>query len=638
MSCSIDLERLAQQTVLGKRQGKNSIVVIFFLSFLVFAVVMLYWLSSTMLVISPLTHWVRDQRYQVRKPDCIIPALHPYDESIVKFIKHLPDLRCDKHHVSFTFQDGRWLRINKSLDLSYNISYCSFSVIKRRPNSDNGFIISKPVKFEKDFKVSDDFLSVSCYNQTNKEIYKNCYAFAVPKNVSEENRTVVSAPVIDSQPPPNVLLVGVDSMSRLNMIRQLNKTYHFLTETLGSVEFHGYNKVADNTFVNVVPLLTGKFVHEVPSSGKKIHVEKYEYMWKEFSKAGYLTLLAEDHPQIATFNYLKPGFPKQPTDYYLRPFSLAMSKNGGLWNKYGCFAGRAETGIVLSYLSDVLDLKQDNSLFAYTFLTRMSHNNVNHVGRVDYIYLEFFQNLKRKGILNNTILFFFGDHGMRWGALRNTYVGKMEERLPMLLLYLPPWFKSRYPQITNNVHINAHRLTTPFDIYYTLKDIASRRFDGASDLQKGRRGFSLFRKIPLSRTCDEAEIAPHWCTCQSQVEVHAQDKTVISAAKWCIEHLNRITNSTKCAILHLKAVNRAWRFSVSSYLKNKENKTLTHYQIMFSSVPGDGLFEATVRQVESKDIFKLTGEMSRINKYGQQSYCINNANLKKFCYCREPLQ
>ncbi|XP_064605863.1 LOW QUALITY PROTEIN: uncharacterized protein LOC135470753 [Liolophura sinensis] len=329
--------------------------------------------------------------------------------------------------------------------------------------------------------------------------------FRIAQNVSEENRTVVSAPEIDSQPPPNVLLVGVDSMSRLNMIRQLNKTYHFLTERLGVFEFHGYNKVADNTFVNVVPLLTGKFVHEVPSSGKKIHVEKYEYMWKEFSKAGYLTLLAEDHPQIATFNYLKPGFPKQPTDYYLRPFSLAMSKNGGLWNKY----------------------------------------------------------------FDNTILFFFGDHGMRWGALRNTYVGKMEERLPMLLLYLPPWFKSRYPQITNNVHINAHRLTTPFDVYYTLKDIASRRFDGASDLQKVRRGFSLFGKIPLSRTCEEAEIAPHWCTCQSQVEVHAQDKTVIAAAKWCIEHLNRIINSTKCAVLHLKAVNRAWRFSVSSYLKNK---------------------------------------------------------------------
>lgn len=608
-----------------------------FLGFLVFSTVLVFFTSSLMPVMSSLKEWTIAQTI-MPQPGCVIPVLDPYDEVIVRFVRRLPELRCDKGHVTITYQDGRWLRINTSLDSSYNISYCSFSVVKRKLNSDNGFSISKPIKFRKDFKVSDEFVSVSCYNQTNKEIYKNCYAFAVPKNVSGENGTLAIPSHIDSNPPPNILLVGVDSMSRLNMIRQLNRTHQFLTETLGCVEFHGYNKVADNTFVNVVPLLTGNFVHEVPSGGKKVRVEKYEYIWKEFSKAGYLTLLAEDNPEIATFNYLKPGFPKQPTDYYLRPFSLAMKKNGRLWNKHGCFSGRAETSIVLDYLSDVLDLKQNNSLFAYTFLTRMSHSNVNHVGRVDNIYLEFFRNLKRKGVLDNTILFFFGDHGMRWGALRNTYVGKMEERLPMLLLYLPPWFKSRYPQATKNIKMNAHRLTTPFDIYYTLRDIVSKRFDGVSDLQKVRRGYSLFTTVPLSRTCEEAEIAPHWCTCQSQVEVPAQDKTVTAAAQWCIKQLNRITNSTECAVLHLKAVRRAWRFSVgANYLNNKQNKTVTHYQIMFTSVPGDGHFEATVRHVESLDIFKLAGEISRTNIYGHQSYCVSNPSLKKFCYCRESL-
>lgn len=47
---------------------------------------------------------------------------------------------------------------------------------------------------------------------------------------------------------------------------------------------------------------------------------------QEYKKKGYKTLLAEDAPEIATFNYLKRGFDEPPTDYYLRPFGLAIKR------------------------------------------------------------------------------------------------------------------------------------------------------------------------------------------------------------------------------------------------------------------------------------------------------------------------
>lgn len=46
-------------------------------------------------------------------------------------------------------------------------------------------------------------------------------------------------------------------------------------------------------------------------------------IWRNFSRAGYVTAYVEDEPTIGTFNYKKAGFKHAPTDFYLRPFLLA---------------------------------------------------------------------------------------------------------------------------------------------------------------------------------------------------------------------------------------------------------------------------------------------------------------------------
>jgi hypothetical protein len=42
--------------------------------------------------------------------------------------------------------------------------------------------------------------------------------------------------------------------------------------------------------------------------------------------------------------------------------------------------------------------------------------------------------------LNKTVLIFLSDHGIRFGAIRKTSVGKLEERLPFMFLIFPDWF------------------------------------------------------------------------------------------------------------------------------------------------------------------------------------------------------
>ncbi|KAL7630135.1 UNVERIFIED_CONTAM: hypothetical protein RMT77_019726 [Armadillidium vulgare] len=60
----------------------------------------------------------------------------------------------------------------------------------------------------------------------------------------------------------SVIMFGTDSVSRLNFLRTQPKTYQYLTKELKAFEYKGYNKVGENTFPNVIALLTGKLWDE----------------------------------------------------------------------------------------------------------------------------------------------------------------------------------------------------------------------------------------------------------------------------------------------------------------------------------------------------------------------------------------
>lgn len=165
----------------------------------------------------------------------------------------------------------------------------------------------------------------------------------------------------------------------------------------------------------------------------------------------------------------------------------------------------------------------------------------------------------------------------------------MEERLPFAYISFPEWFERRYPEAVENVHLNARRLTSPYDLYETLKDLlhplkrlnpqellkrrpssklslknnlklqtnySSLRYFNVDkntnitnknkqteiyftdtgvcknktnlspemklhcDFKRQVRGISLFLPIPTDRTCNDAGIPLHYCTCQVQYMIY----------------------------------------------------------------------------------------------------------------------
>ncbi|XP_063420600.1 uncharacterized protein LOC134705813 [Mytilus trossulus] len=402
-------------------------------------------------------------------------------------------------------------------------------------------------------------------------------------------------------------------------------------------------------------MTAGKSADQLPrnKSVRLMQMDDYNFIWNNYSAKGYRTFYAEDDPDIGMFDFTGAGFKKKtPGDYYNRPFSVAMEKNKNIWNSYhNCVHGRTETDIVLDYLKDFTKMFQYKPHFAFSFITRLTHDYLDGTYKADTIYLKFFKDMFERDTLKNTVVFFFSDHGMRFGKVRETFVGKMEERLPFMLIVFPPWFLKKYPDINRNLQINARRLTTPFDIFATLEHILDFNGIAKKEVIK-KRSMSLLNEISEDRTCVDADIQPHWCTCSKLKTLDIKNKTVINVGHTIVSLINQDLKDSfdVCEQLFLKSIKHALlvipfekRLRIKKTRQHVMDRKVTNndrvksyidYQITVQTTPGDAVFEVTLRFDQKGKTYDLVGDFSRINKYGNQSHCIEQHHLKKLCYCK----
>ena len=288
---------------------------------------------------------------------------------------------------------------------------------------------------------------------------------------------------------------------------------------------------------------------------------------------------------------------------------------------------------------------QGNELyFTFLFSTRLSHDYLNNAGLLDDVYHHLLETIHKAGYLNDTILIFFSDHGMRWGEIMLTSQGYLEERLPFMFIVPPPGFKDKHPLAYRNLYNNRNKLTTPFDIHATLEMILENKYhnDVKSHGERTKKGVSLFSPISFGRTCADADIPGHYCTCQSWTQLNSNSIDVRNIVKGVVTKLNKKTtrHSKKCAQLSLHTVNAAKLSNNKRIVKKQVHR---HYRFQLQTKPGFGLFDVSVwvnenyTNWESHGLILLDDAISRINRYDNQSWCVNGLTLKKLCYCAELL-
>ncbi|KFM78896.1 hypothetical protein X975_25380, partial [Stegodyphus mimosarum] len=595
--------------------------------------------------------WVYEniQSFLINTSGYQIPAWNPWDKSVKHLYEPVDQYKC-LGSPSFlrVLPNGTVTLEDALLQYYYEIQFRNISCVFREiiRNTSNSENIDNDVTFGRtqalifDQPLGAEFIYTKCDAGSPVGIFQEFLPLTPLKSTVEElcNHRQKQ---INVHKPMNVIFLGIDSVSQLNFIRHFPKCQDFLSKVLFPINLKGYNKVGDNTFPNIMPLLTGHF-HQYYDKhrSKNLFFDDVDFIWKIFSKMGYRTMLAEDAPNIATFNYQAKGFRKPPTDYYYRPFALAVEKSELKSKSRGqCFGTKMEMQIIYDYLRSFVEtMGDDRPFFVFSFLARLTHDVLNFAGYADEPTYQLLKFLHDNRILENTLLIFFSDHGIRFGPIRKTRIGQYEERLPFMYLVFPKSFLNTYESIHKNLVINSERLTTPFDIHSTILNLAAVLRGDATFENNMQPGTSLFYEVPSNRTCSQAGITPHWCTCQVHHAITKEDPVARKSAEAVIQAINNLTAAYRrnCSILTLDELLDA---KISDYQNLPhtnivQNNTVSEYLVIVSAAPSEAVFEATVRceTVEETDC-RVVDDISRINEYGEQSSCVPNAILRKFCYC-----
>ncbi|CRL04765.1 CLUMA_CG017825, isoform A [Clunio marinus] len=612
-----------------------------------------------------------DENYFVKTNGCRIVKMDVMNDQIKSFFPSENDkptpIKCGPPPL--TDSDERYLWINLTevqLKKFYNMSsadqlqcyYTSFSRLTDYSVVRNETLT--PLHFGQRSKIDSEYIQVYCENTNQSQVYTDYHNF-FPKPPDE-----VKQP-LKTEEKYNVMILGIDSVSRLNFHRMFNHSEKTIMENLGAIEMQGYNKVGDNTYPNLIAFLSGLSSDELNGaclSNASIAFDNCHFIWNDFKNKGYQTLFAEDSADLSLFNYFKNGFEKQPVDNYFRTMVHQMESETAshkIGNYKLCWGSHRPIDVLLKYAKKFAKSCGDQQFFSFFWTSSMTHDFINYPLLIDKDVSDLLTLLKDEKYLEKTVLFMLSDHGIRFGSFRQTtFQGMVEERLPFLFAVFPKTFKQKYPLAIRNFRRNSRRLTTHFDMFETLKDLSN--IDGnvlsnemlrkrASDLNEREanlpRGISLFLEIPGHRTCDAGGIESHWCTCYEKIELSNSDQRVQKAARFVVKTLNELIKGHKtCHFLYLNSIISAHmhvlnekvfmvppnREKVKSLRLPKGRKKIYDITVKITTKPGPRPeFESTVRLDEINDEIKLTGIISRISTYTKG--CIKDSFIEKYCFC-----
>ncbi|GMR48998.1 hypothetical protein PMAYCL1PPCAC_19193 [Pristionchus mayeri] len=462
----------------------------------------------------------------------------------------------------------------------------------------------------------------------------------------------------------NVLMVSFDSVSQMTFRRKLPKTVRFLEEKLDAVVLNGYNIVGDGTPQAFIPILTGATEEELPLTRKRFPEasfldDVYPLIWKNYSDAGYVTLFAEDEAFLGMFEYRLKGFRRPPTDHYTRPyFTKLEEKTRNVAAQ--CIGSDLQHKHWLRYAREFVETYRETPYFGLMHHCVYSHDDINLVGIIDDDLSAWLQSTSEAGLFDDTILIVMADHGHRFAEMRETQQGAMEEKLPFFSITLPKKLRETQEgkQMYANLKTNADRLSSPFDVHQTLHDILQFPKDLTSEQNTRTRSLSLLRPIPSSRTCADADIAPHWCTCLDWKEAlrSEEDKQVsYEVAEAIVQAFNeQLQNELKvCSPLKLKGIEYAKKLvpkedllklgarpkDTDGFVPDLTGNTKTtyaHYQIKLSTTPGRGVYEVTVLfDFLTRHLTLDLSSVSHVSPYGDDPHCIIDRNyfLATYCVC-----
>lgn len=601
---------------------------------------------------------------------CKVEALDPWDVALKPYLRPPKPMPCNATTQFLYVNDTGWLHMNHSmaeeLDIDTGTLKCAHQVI-RRENGDMKLTFGRKEIFSLPYFVKSHVFRVTC-STSGQQVYDMAHFNPFWNEYAKRDKEIEK----ESADKFSVIIFGIDSVSRSHAIRNLPKSYSFLKNEFDMYDFIGYSKIGENTWPNLVPLLTGCSHRDFPLiEHLHLHADSMPLLWNEHAMKHIASFFAEDRPDISTFNYVKSGFRKVPTDFYFRPYTLAMHEFEPKFIRplgmptWDCYGERNFFDLQVEYLKGFLNKYRGRRKLAYFWSNQAGHEDFTTLSRFDSPFLDFLKWLRGSYDISNTVFIVLSDHGFRIGGASLTHIGRAENNKPWLMMYVPNQLQERHPWINKSLSQNTKRLVSHFDTYQTVVDILNARpFEDkmASNVSVTLTRRNLFTEIPEFRTCADAGIEEMYCTCREKTHVSTETDLVKSLASKLVAGINQILSdvSDVCETLDLHNITevtvvysnidelnmpekqrKAEESDVpffSRFLKRpgSSDKETGRYTVLFHTVPGFAYFEGTVDYSQfapEASQFTVVGEPSRLDRYGTQSHCVQDSFLKLYCYC-----
>ena len=296
-----------------------------------------------------------------------------------------------------------------------------------------------------------------------------------------------------------------------------------------------------------------------------------------------------------------------------------------------------------------LNLNRNMPYFSFNIFDSYTHDHFTVRENIDSRFKDLIETFENSSLLDNTLLIVHSDHGNRL----NRYSifqpsGRMERKYPFLSMRLPKklWNTSYF----YNAKDNQKNLIGAYDLYQTLRHFEHMNANYEKELDRSQfsvndryirysRGISLFERIPVNRSCVDALIPRQYCLCFEEttitIEEFEKERNIAATnvINFVLSFINNLIKTVrhKCSQFKLLKIHEIRRFIVDT--------RYAQYNFIMLIQPGDALFEVLIsidltKTTNDKDMIKIVGNVVRLNYYRDQSFCIDDKILKKFCICK----
>ena len=324
----------------------------------------------------------------------------------------------------------------------------------------------------------------------------------------------------------NILFIYLDNLSRVHFYRQFKKTSKFLetflsfkgfsTKNIPEQIYHGfqflkYHNFRRATLHNAIPMFSG--VYYKRNKNRMISIVK------DMKKVGYITGNVQDvcHKELMAIGRFKKysfiefdheyAAPNCDPNVYKYGFGFFSGENGMLRK---CLYGKDSIEYAFEYGKKFWMAYKDNKKFLRIVNTYAHEYSGEKAKYSDKALYNFLKDLYLSNQLQNTTVFIAGDHGfalMGVHKLLDPNDWRIEQSLPIFILLVPDKKNLSYEEEYLEIYKNQQILITPFDIYYTIRDIIfGEKYKKNLLKEQKNEGESLFKYInPKERNCTKYE-------------------------------------------------------------------------------------------------------------------------------------